>query len=50
MWTRRVFLATTAAALYAADDTAASADSILDAAKAEARDGRAIWVLFHASW
>jgi hypothetical protein len=50
MWTRRVFLATTAAALCAADDTPASADSILDAAKAEARDGRAIWVLFHASW
>jgi hypothetical protein len=50
MWTRRAFLAVSAAALAAAADTPPSAGEIVDAAKAQARDGRAVWVLFHASW
>lgn len=50
MWTRRLFLASTAGVLYAADDAPASAESILETAKSQAADGRAIWVLFHASW
>jgi hypothetical protein len=49
MWTRRVFLAASAAALSFADDAPPSADSIVDAAKNEA-NGRAVWVMFHASW
>jgi hypothetical protein len=36
-------------ALFAAD-APSSADSILEAAKAQAKDGRAIFADFHASW
>ena len=50
MWTRRAFLAVTATTLCAAADTPPTADAILDAAKAQARDGRAVWAIFHASW
>jgi len=49
MWTRRVFIAASAAALCFAEDAPPSADSILEAAKSQA-NGRAVWVMFHASW
>lgn len=48
MWTRRVFLAGASAALFG-QDAPPAAESILEKARAEA-NGRAIWVLFHASW
>jgi len=50
MWTRGLLLAVAASTLCVAADTAPSADAILDAAKAQAQDSRAVWVIFHASW
>jgi hypothetical protein len=49
MWTRRLFIAASTAALSFADDAPPSADSIVDAAKNQA-NGCAVWVIFHASW